>query len=136
MCIVEAWKNVGSEEGRTFMISKSNSRPSSLYFVETSKTGTQKRTLPYMPKLVNGVTDAITERRMHNLDAYVKNLLAQPHYISSCTLVKQFFTPHEGGYGVDPNFENHNDDGASLASFVWETGRVYSWLRENNFSTF
>ncbi|KAH8912654.1 hypothetical protein BR93DRAFT_963806 [Coniochaeta sp. PMI_546] len=68
---------------------------------EAGNTGTQKRTLPYMPGPVNYVTDAITEGRLHNLDAYVKNLLAQPEYISKCNLVKQFFAPREGDYEVD-----------------------------------
>ena len=70
---------------------------------EAGNTGTQKRTLPYMPGPVNYVTDAITEGRLHNLDAYVKNLLAQPEYISKCNLVKQFFAPREGDYEIDAN---------------------------------
>ncbi|CAG8962324.1 hypothetical protein HYFRA_00005379 [Hymenoscyphus fraxineus] len=70
---------------------------------EAGNTGTQKRSLPYMPGPVNYVTDAITEGRQHNLDAYVKNLLTQPPYISRCQLVKQFFAPREGDYEMDPN---------------------------------
>lgn len=73
---------------------------------EAGNTGQQKRTLPYMPGPVNYVTDAITEGRQHNLDAYVKNLLTQPPYISRCTLVKQFFAPREGDYEIDPNAAN------------------------------
>ena len=73
---------------------------------EAGNTGTQKRTLPYMPGPVSYVTDAITEGRQHNLDAYVKNLLTQPPYISRCTLVKQFFAPREGDYEIDPNATN------------------------------
>jgi bud emergence protein 1 len=73
---------------------------------EAGNTGTQKRSLPYMPGPVNYVTDAITEGRQHNLDAYVKNLLTQPPYISRCTLVKQFFAPREGDYEIDPNAVN------------------------------
>ncbi|KAK5987986.1 Protein scd2/ral3 [Cladobotryum mycophilum] len=69
---------------------------------EAGNTGTQKRSLPYMPGPVSYVTDAITEGRLHNLDAYVKNLLNQPPYISRCTLVKQFFAPREGDYEIDP----------------------------------
>ncbi|KAL7932919.1 hypothetical protein V8C35DRAFT_66176 [Trichoderma chlorosporum] len=69
---------------------------------EAGNTGTQKRTLPYMPGPVSYVTDAITEGRLHNLDAYVKNLLGQPPYIARCTLVKQFFAPREGDYEMDP----------------------------------
>lgn len=69
---------------------------------EAGNTGSQKRTLPYMPGPVNYVTDAITEGRQHNLDAYVKTLLAQPPYISRCILVKQFFAPREGDYEIPP----------------------------------
>jgi len=75
---------------------------------EAGNTGTQKRTLPYMPGPVNYVTDAITEGRLHNLDAYVKNLLAQPQYISRCNLVKQFFAPREGDYEIDPNTQGED----------------------------
>jgi bud emergence protein 1 len=85
---------------------------------EAGNTGTQKRTLPYMPGPVNYVTDAITEGRQHNLDAYVKNLLTQPPYISRCTLVKQFFAPREGDYEMDPNAvnEEYRLSGASQQS--------------------
>lgn len=69
---------------------------------EAGNTGEQKRTLPYMPGPVNYVNEVITEGRLHNLDAYVKNLLAQPPYISRCMLVKQFFAPREGDYEMDP----------------------------------
>lgn len=69
--------------------------------VEAGNGGTKKRTLPYMPGPVNYVTDAITEGRLHNLDAYVKNLLAQPPYIARCELVKQFFNPRQGDYEID-----------------------------------
>ncbi|KAK3389350.1 hypothetical protein B0H63DRAFT_537219 [Podospora didyma] len=71
--------------------------------VEAGTVGGKQRTLPYMPGPVNYVTDAITEGRRHNLDAYVKNLLAQPPYIARCKLVKQFFAPREGDYEIDPN---------------------------------
>lgn len=69
--------------------------------IEAGNGGTKKRTLPYMPGPVNYVTDAITEGRLHNLDAYVKNLLAQPPYIARCDLVKQFFNPRQGDYEID-----------------------------------
>lgn len=71
--------------------------------VEAGTTGKKQRTLPYMPGPVNYVTDAITEGRRHNLDSYVKSLLAQPPYISKCNLVKQFFAPREGDYEIDAN---------------------------------
>ncbi|KAG9238464.1 hypothetical protein BJ875DRAFT_39350 [Amylocarpus encephaloides] len=85
---------------------------------EAGNTGTQKRTLPYMPGPVNYVTDVITEGRQHNLDAYVKNLLTQAPYISRCTLVKQFFAPREGDYEMDPNAagEEYRLSGASQQS--------------------
>jgi len=59
-----------------------------------------------MPGPVNYVTDAITEGRLHNLDAYVKNLLEQPPHISKCSLVKQFFAPREGDYEIEPSQAN------------------------------
>ncbi|KAH8681110.1 scd2/ral3 [Xylariales sp. PMI_506] len=81
---------------------------------EAGNTNTQKRTLPYMPGPVNYVTDAITEGRLHNLDAYVKNLLGQPEYISRCNLVRQFFAPREGDYEIDqPNEEEYRLSGGS-----------------------
>jgi bud emergence protein 1 len=84
---------------------------------EAGNTGQQKRSLPYMPGPVNYVTDAITEGRQHNLDAYVKNLLTQPPYISRCTLVKQFFAPREGDYEMDPNAaEDYRLSGGSQPS--------------------
>ncbi|KAI2467142.1 scd2/ral3 [Annulohypoxylon bovei var. microspora] len=85
---------------------------------EAGNTGTQKRTLPYMPGPVNYVTDAITEGRLHNLDAYVKNLLGQPAYISRCNLVKQFFAPREGDYEIEPpsNGDEYRLSGGSRSS--------------------
>ncbi|KAI1656789.1 scd2/ral3 [Daldinia decipiens] len=83
---------------------------------EAGNTGTHKRTLPYMPGPVNYVTDAITEGRLHNLDAYVKNLLGQPPYISRCNLVKQFFAPREGDYEIEPNGDEYRLSGGSRSS--------------------
>ncbi|KAH6659417.1 hypothetical protein BKA67DRAFT_529570 [Truncatella angustata] len=76
---------------------------------EAGNTNTQKRTLPYMPGPVNYVTDAITEGRLHNLDAYVKNLLAQPDYIGRCNLVRQFFAPREGDYEIDADLNGGDE---------------------------
>ncbi|KAM0563378.1 hypothetical protein ACHAPJ_001096 [Fusarium lateritium] len=87
---------------------------------EAGNTGTQKRTLPYMPGPVNYVTDAITEGRLHNLDAYVKNMLNQPHYISRCNLVRQFFAPREGDYEIEGN-ENEDEYRLSQASQLSST---------------
>ncbi|ODA77842.1 hypothetical protein RJ55_06444 [Drechmeria coniospora] len=76
---------------------------------EAGNTGTQKRSLPYMPGPVSYVTDAITEGRLYNLDAYVKNLLGQPTHISRCDLVKLFFAPREGDYEVDGSASRQED---------------------------
>lgn len=101
---------------------------------EAGNTGTQKRTLPYMPGPVNYVTDAITEGRLHNLDAYVKNLLAQPPYISRCTLVKQFFAPREGDYAIEPNAggdEYRMSGGSQLSSTGSPDGASRQSSRQN-----
>ena len=89
---------------------------------EAGNTNTQKRTLPYMPGPVNYVTDAITDGRRHNLDAYVKNLLAQPEYIARCDLVKQFFNPREGDAELDPEsiFNEDGSDPGSQGEYVQE----------------
>lgn len=68
---------------------------------EAGNTGTQKRTLPYMPGPVTYATDRISEGRVHNLNAYLRNLLIQPSYISECKLVKQFFAPRDGDEEID-----------------------------------
>lgn len=69
--------------------------------VEAGHVETQDRTLPYMPGPVKYVTDAITEGRLHSLDAYVKALLNLPPHITKCSLVRQFFAPRQGDYGID-----------------------------------
>lgn len=99
---------------------------------EAGNTGTQKRTLPYMPGPVNYVTDAITEGRLHNLDAYVKNLLSQPPYISRCNLVKQFFAPREGDYEIDPTSTGEEDYRLSGGSHQSSQGDVVSQQSSRN----
>lgn len=99
---------------------------------EAGNTGTQKRTLPYMPGPVNYVTDAITEGRLHNLDAYVKNLLSQPPYISRCNLVKQFFAPREGDYEIDPTSMGEEDYRLSGGSHQSSQGDVVSQQSSKN----
>ena len=103
---------------------------------EAGNTGQQKRTLPYMPGPVNYVTDAITEGRLHNLDAYVKNLLGQPEYIARCNLVKQFFAPREGDYEIDPTSageEEYRLSGGSHSS-VESPGGASRQSSKNNLS--
>lgn len=97
---------------------------------EAGNTKTQKRTLPYMPGPVNYVTDAITDGRRHNLDAYVKDLLAQPEYISKCELVKQFFNPREGDAELDP--ETVFDDEGSDPEFNGEHEIPHEAHNNNN----
>lgn len=72
-----------------------------LFPEEAGNTGL-KRTLPYMPGPVKYVTDAITEGRRHNLDAYLKNLLIMPSRVSACMLVRQFFVPRDGDEEIGP----------------------------------
>ena len=55
-----------------------------------------------MPGPVTYVTDAISNGRRESLDDYVKKLLALPHYISKCQLVRELFAPREGDYELDP----------------------------------
>lgn len=102
---------------------------------EAGNTGTQKRSLPYMPGPVNYVTDSITDGRRHNLDAYVKNLLTQPPYISRCQLVKQFFAPRDGDYETDPNSggaEYRMSDGQSRGSSEGSPGVVSQQSSQGN----
>lgn len=102
---------------------------------EAGNTGTQKRTLPYMPGPVNYVTDSITDGRRHNLDAYVKNLLTQPTYISRCQLVKQFFAPREGDFEIDPNSRGEEyrlSDGQSHVSSDGSPGVVSQQSSQGN----
>ncbi|KAK8091107.1 hypothetical protein PG994_000612 [Apiospora phragmitis] len=100
---------------------------------EAGNTNTQKRTLPYMPGPVNYVTDQITEGRLHNLDAYVKNLLGQPEYISRCNLVKQFFAPREGDYEIDlPNGDEYRLSGGSAHSSADSPGGASRQSSRNN----
>jgi bud emergence protein 1 len=84
-----------------------------------------------MPGPVNYVTDAITEGRLHNLDAYVKNMLNQPQYISRCNLVRQFFAPREGDYEIDPN-DNEDEYRLSQGSQLSSTESPAGGSRETS----
>lgn len=80
--------------------------------------GGGKRLLPYMPGPVTYVTDAISNGRRESLNAYVKELLALPPYISRCELVRDLFAPREDDYELDPDrvTESFRHSGASQAS--------------------
>lgn len=69
---------------------------------EAGRTGTQSRTLPHMPDPVNHVTNAITEGRMHKLDAYVKHLVTLSPRVSGCMVVRKFFRPRDGDEELSP----------------------------------
>jgi predicted RNA-binding Zn-ribbon protein involved in translation (DUF1610 family) len=97
--------------------------------IEAGSAGTQKRTLPYMPGPVSHVTDAITERRTHDLEKYVKTLLSQPSHISRSTIVRRFFAPREGDNEIGRNSVNEEPSGG------WDMDTVLSWLRSHQFST-
>ena len=71
--------------------------------VEAGTVKDIKRTLPFMPGLVTYVTDNISNGRRANLDEYVKNLLKLGPHITQGTLVKNFFTPHQGDNEIDPD---------------------------------
>jgi len=76
------------------------------------------RILPFMPGPVTYVTDAISNGRRESLDDYVKRLLALPHYISRCQLVRELFAPREGDFELDPKAmqEDYRLSGASQHS--------------------
>lgn len=81
-----------------------------------SNAGT--RILPFMPGPVTYVTDAISNGRRESLDAYVKNLLSLPSYISKCQLVRELFAPREGDSELDPRRvgEDYRLSNASIQS--------------------
>lgn len=57
-----------------------------------------KRIVPYIPGPVPYVTDSITQKRMDDLDVYVKELIKLPEYISSSPLVNHLFMISDNGY--------------------------------------
>lgn len=74
---------------------------------EAGQTGLP-RTLPFMPGPVQFVTDKISEGRRENLDEYLRNLLRLGPHITTCSLVRNFFTPREGDFEVDGNADSGN----------------------------
>ncbi|KAL4812650.1 hypothetical protein BDW67DRAFT_120942 [Aspergillus spinulosporus] len=72
-------------------------------FEEEAGNRGKPRTLPFMPGPVAHVTDAISDGRRHNLDEYIKKLLAMPPHISRCALVRQLFAPRPGDFEIDPS---------------------------------
>ena len=78
----------------------------------------EKRSLPFMPGPVAHVTDAISNGRRENLDEYIRKILSMPPYISKCNLVRQFFSPRQGDFEIDPSAigEDYRLSGASQQS--------------------
>ncbi|KAF2163895.1 hypothetical protein M409DRAFT_25673 [Zasmidium cellare ATCC 36951] len=76
---------------------------------EAGKDSTKPRILPYMPGPVKYVTDNISEGRRANLDEYLRDLLRLPQYLTSSSLVRNFFAPREGDYEVDPGAVDLNE---------------------------
>lgn len=76
---------------------------------EAGQVPGSSRILPYMPGPVKFVTDNITEGRRSNLDEYLRDLLKLPQHITYSSLVRNFFSPREGDYEVDPNAVDLNE---------------------------
>ncbi|ORY07857.1 Phox-like protein [Basidiobolus meristosporus CBS 931.73] len=57
----------------------------------------QYRIIPFMPGPVNFVDEAITIRRCHELNIYVKQLFGLPKYIQESKIVREFFGLEEPG---------------------------------------
>ncbi|WPG99897.1 Hypothetical protein R9X50_00271700 [Acrodontium crateriforme] len=71
-------------------------------FPEEAGQAGKSRILPYMPGPVKYVTDNISEGRRSSLDEYLRDLLRLPQKITGSSLVRNFFSPREGDYEVDP----------------------------------
>ncbi|KAL6717085.1 bud emergence protein 1 [Lecanora helva] len=88
-----------------------------------------KRLLPFMPGPVTYVTDAISNGRRENLNQYLHELLALPHYISRCELVRELFAPREGDHELDPDRvteDYRHSNGSQRSSFTGSLSRTAS----------
>ncbi|KAK4977441.1 bud emergence protein 1, partial [Elasticomyces elasticus] len=74
------------------------------------------RILPYMPGPVAFVTDKITDGRRANLDEYLQELLRLGPHIAGSQLVRNFFTPREGDYEIDPEAVDTNEHGVDAGN--------------------
>ena len=72
-------------------------------FPEEAGNRGKARTLPFMPGPVAHVTDAISNGRRQNLDEYIRKILSMAPHISKCSLLRQFFSPRQGDFEIDPN---------------------------------
>ncbi|KAI9146034.1 Phox homologous domain-containing protein, partial [Paraphysoderma sedebokerense] len=62
---------------------------------ESGRTG-EPRIIPFMPGLVEDVTEAVTAQRRIDLDAYLKDLIKLPSHIAESTPVLDFFRIRTG----------------------------------------
>ena len=87
-------------------------------FPEEAGNRGKARTLPFMPGPVAHVTDAISNGRRQNLDEYIRKILSMPPHISKCNLLRQFFSPRQGDFEIDPSAvgEEYRLSGASQQS--------------------
>ena len=87
-------------------------------FPEEAGNRGERRSLPFMPGPVAHVTDAISNGRRENLNEYIRKILSMPPHISKCNLVRQFFSPRQGDFEIDPSAigEDYRLSGASQQS--------------------
>lgn len=69
---------------------------------EAGQVPGKARILPYMPGPVKFVTDNISEGRRASLNEYLRDLLQLNQQITCSSLVRNFFSPRQGDYEVDP----------------------------------
>ena len=74
-----------------------------------------KRIVPYIPGPVPYVTETITQKRMDDLDVYVKELIRLPEYISASPLVNKLFRIRDNAFDRE---YNTSTEGSSRAELV------------------
>lgn len=65
-------------------------------FEEAAGHNDQPRLLPFMPGPLTYVNDSISMQRRHNLDEYVRKLMALPAYISRSVIMQELFALRPG----------------------------------------
>ncbi|GMM58704.1 phosphatidylinositol-3-phosphate-binding protein [Maudiozyma humilis] len=74
-----------------------------------------KRIVPYIPGPVPYVTETITQKRMDDLDVYVKELIRLPEYIASSPLVNSLFKVRDNAFDREYNASNEGSSRSELA---------------------
>lgn len=100
---------------------------------EAGQVQGKARSLPYMPGPVKFVTDNISEGRRENLDQYLRELLAMPPHITCSSLVRNFFSPRDNDYEVDPSVVDVNEHARPTDPQVQQQGR-YSQASQHSHS--